>query len=140
MRFIAVLTSNIESTTQWMKDNYKIKQINLSQRMLLDESGVTFLLVSSREDILGWEFSDLIISPQYDDLVNLVKSRIRLKDMNDLIILDDIDEDLVFKSINLNVFEIYARHKKHSLVIQPTIEDAKKIRDWLSSLLIEVEE
>ncbi len=52
----------------------------------------------------------------------------------------DIDEELEFHAIDLNCFEVYARFKNHSLIIQPTMEDARRIRDWLDSLLVESEE
>jgi hypothetical protein len=60
--------------------------------------------------------------------------------MTDLIILNDLTEELRFEPVNINVFQIYARQNYHDIYIQPTIEDAKKIRDWLNSFIIESEE
>lgn len=60
--------------------------------------------------------------------------------MNDLTVIYNTDEDLEFHSINKDVFEIFARYKGHALYIQPTLEDAKKIRDWLNDLIIENQE
>ena len=59
---------------------------------------------------------------------------------NDLVILYETDEDLRFEAVDRNCFQIFARHKGHALYIQPTMEDAKKIRDWLQQIITESEE
>ena len=60
--------------------------------------------------------------------------------MNDLHIIDSYDEKLHFEPVNRDVFQIYVQYKNKSILIQPTMEDAIKIRDWLANLIIENQE
>lgn len=60
--------------------------------------------------------------------------------MKDLILLDEYDHELKFEIIDRTCFQIWVRQKNQSFIIQPTLEDAIKIRDWLASLIVEYKE
>lgn len=60
--------------------------------------------------------------------------------MNDLQLLYTADEELQFEYIDINTFQIWARYKGHSFLVQLPIEDAVKLRDWLNDIIIASQE
>lgn len=78
---IAVLSSNFHATISWMEETYgkEIKIINHMQGTVTMKNGKFYTIVNSRDDVLGFEFSDYMIAPDYHEetLLDMVKSRVR---------------------------------------------------------------
>lgn len=74
---IAVLTNNKTETFRWIKDQFKIATISVSNWHIELLDGRDLRLVSSQDDIVGLIFTDIIKSPQYETLEDQVKMRIR---------------------------------------------------------------
>ncbi len=91
MRRIAVVTTNIQDTIQWLMETRAGKQTsnrhweyNQGNRTLTvtDTSLTTpdikrYFIITRPEDALGREFDDHIISPFYETLEDIVLKRIR---------------------------------------------------------------
>jgi len=45
--------------------------------MAFDDKGTCFILITEKSQAYGFEFSELIVSPFYESLIDSVKSRIR---------------------------------------------------------------
>lgn len=80
---IAVLSSNFYGTLDWLKSDYfkqaeeEIQTVIVTRKLIKTKNGNEYYIVSSRMEILGLLFDDFVISPTYDDLVNLIQSRLR---------------------------------------------------------------
>jgi len=75
---IAVICSDIAATFQWLKTNFDVDRIQAASRIAsCSKDGKIYILILTAEQSYGWEFSDMIISPNYYSLEKIVKSRIR---------------------------------------------------------------
>jgi len=74
-RPIAVLSSNLTQSIEWLRSRYEINYI--SKRWCKDINGNEYFIVSKREHIMAFEFSDYIKAPDFKTLEDLVKTRIR---------------------------------------------------------------
>jgi len=78
MKPVAVITNNIPSTFQWLKNEYGVDRIQHTSRIGTNtKTGQNYLLVLSERDVQGWEFSGMLVSPFYHSLEQVVRSRIR---------------------------------------------------------------
>jgi len=74
---IAVISDNITTTVRWLRSTYDIVIYNSTMRSLTAGDGTTYVIVTSKEDALAWEFGGLIFDPMYKSLEQEVMSRIR---------------------------------------------------------------
>jgi len=74
---IAVISDNMANTIRWLRLTYDITYHNHAMRSLTAGDGTTYVIVTSKEDALAWEFGGLIFDPMYKSLEQEVMSRIR---------------------------------------------------------------
>jgi len=73
---IAVLSSNFESTLEWMRREYKITTINISKRNFIDAKGTNYRIINEPEHAYGLHFTSMIKAPDFETLVDIVNRRI----------------------------------------------------------------
>ena len=76
-RPIAVLSSNYAATIDWLEETRGAKPRHPFSTFCNDANGKTFLIIAKYEEALGWEFSDMLIAPDYESLETTVRSRIK---------------------------------------------------------------
>jgi len=76
MKPIAVITNNIAGTMEYMKKNYDIVAVDMARKTLLTKE-ITYVLISSVEEALAWEFSGYIVAPNFITLIDVVRLRVR---------------------------------------------------------------
>jgi len=82
MSRIAVLSSYYVATMFWLLDEHlkdvPRHEITLHQsRKQIHTRNNTYIVVSNREQIYGYEFNDFIVAPDYVDLKDVLRSRIK---------------------------------------------------------------
>lgn len=77
MKPIAVLSSNLEQTSNWIRETQQIVTINKMQRSFTNKQGTIFIVIMNMNQVEGWEFSVYLIAPDYYSLLDIVKERIR---------------------------------------------------------------
>lgn len=78
MRIIPVLTLNYGATARWLIDKYgeRVDQIRYSHNEILLRGPVERLyMVTKREQLLGLQFDEYIISPHYEDMRMIAEER-----------------------------------------------------------------
>lgn len=74
---IAVVSSNYEATRRWLTTAFKIVSENLARRILIDEAGVQYIIVTEPNYAIAFEFSAVMVAPDYQTLLDVVRQRIR---------------------------------------------------------------
>lgn len=75
---IAVVTDNISETFQWLKREHGIDEINVTHRTAANsKTGQRYVLIINKEQTYAWEFSGMLVSPFYESLAQVVRSRIK---------------------------------------------------------------
>ena len=77
MKQVAVLSSNLEASLVWLKDQFKCKRFLATSRIFISEDDTRYFIVSISEHIKGMEFDNYIKAPDYYSLEDDLKSRIR---------------------------------------------------------------
>lgn len=74
---IAVLSSHIKQTIDWLKKEYKIKSFNTDTNVMTDYDGHSYHIISRPEHIYGHMFNQYIKAPDFYTLEDLVKAQVR---------------------------------------------------------------
>ena len=74
---IAVLSSNRCKTVVWIQQTYGADFKPTRSGALVNSGPTMFVIIQNWEDALGWEFSDMLIAPNYVGLEREVRSRIK---------------------------------------------------------------
>jgi hypothetical protein len=74
---IAVLHCNLDNTISWLKQNYEISSVSINRNMAVGTDGTLYVLVSNKDQILGWEFNSIIKAPSFYTLEDLARTRLR---------------------------------------------------------------
>lgn len=70
---VAVLSSNFQATSNWLRKRYKITASNDN---CLHGEDKTYCIVSQKEQVLGMLFDDYLVAPDHETLEDIVKTRI----------------------------------------------------------------
>lgn len=76
---IAVVSSNLSATLNWLRVERKIATINHSRRYCVDEDGIEYHIISHREHAHGMKFDTYMVAPDYETLLDVVISRVAVK-------------------------------------------------------------
>lgn len=74
---IAVLSSRLELTIEWLIATKEIHHINKARHQYTSNDGTRYIIIQKLDQARGWEFSDVIKAPDYEDLTMEVRARIR---------------------------------------------------------------
>ena len=74
---IAVISSNLQATMRWIQETQDIVSFNWAQKAFTDRHNNIFVIINNEEQALSWEFSGMIVAPDYYHLEHVVKTRIR---------------------------------------------------------------
>ena len=74
---VAVVASSIHETIDWLKSQYKVREINGAQRRITMENGDVYIIVTLPEHARACEFHKYIVAPNYFTLEDEVRTRIR---------------------------------------------------------------
>lgn len=74
---IAVLSSYHHETLVWIRQTYGADLKLTPSGALVNRGPTMFVIIQNRAHVLGWEFSDMLIAPDYESLESIVRSRIR---------------------------------------------------------------
>lgn len=74
---IAILSSNIDRTVEWLKKEYDIKTINLMERRITLINDQVLIIVTNSTMLLGYEFAGYRRAPDFETLEDLVKLRVK---------------------------------------------------------------
>lgn len=79
MRPVAVLCKNKETACNFIKEAFKIKQVDNARRRLISETDIEYIPINSFEEASIMIFSSYIVAPDYYSLEDYVKTRIRVE-------------------------------------------------------------
>jgi len=74
---IAVLSSNLTQSLEWLRSRYEIETIDILNRWCRAKNGTEYYIVSNYNHMIGFEFSGYIKAPDFETLEDLVKTRIK---------------------------------------------------------------
>lgn len=76
---IAVVADNISTALDWLRKQYgdEIRKVNMQNRRIDLYNGMTYVIVINKEQARGFEFSSMVVAPDYESLIDTVKRRIR---------------------------------------------------------------
>lgn len=76
---IAVVSTSKIKALNWIRESYDsiIKQIDITRGRVTMNNGKVLVVVTDVSQCLGMEFSDYMIADDYNELLNMVKSRVR---------------------------------------------------------------
>lgn len=77
MKPVAVLSSNLETTIEWLK-GFGECEVKLAERkVIFNKSKRVYVIIQNIEQAYAWEFSTYICAPDYFTLEDVVKTRIK---------------------------------------------------------------
>jgi len=77
---IAILSSNLNKTVEWFRNNVGIKNIETyysSSKIFKMKDGSEYIIISSPEEARGWEFTSYHKAPDFETLEDIIKTRIK---------------------------------------------------------------
>lgn len=77
---IAVVADNINIALEWLRQKIgsdNIHKVNMINRRIDTKDGLTYIIVVNKEQARGFEFSSMMIAPDFESLIDVVKRRIR---------------------------------------------------------------
>ena len=74
---IAVVAPTITSGMLWINKNFKVKKFYINTGRFLLEDGRVLIVIAEPQHLFGYEFSDVMTTPDYESLLDLVKVRVR---------------------------------------------------------------